>query len=115
MKCLDCWREVDIHERGQGGRKRCFECSYIHKRKNNIIKQRKKYEIKKKTSFITDQLLYSLKQQDCSVGMLCAFCNIEPNVLRSHIHKLRKRGNSIRLIEYNSHKPYVEKFYTLKA
>ena len=115
MKCLDCWREVDRNERGKGRRKRCDECSYIHKRKNNIIKQRKKYQIKKKTSFITDQLLYSLKQQDCSVSMLCAFCDIEPNVLRSHIHILRKRGNSIRMMQNNSKIPYVEKFYTLKA
>ena len=115
MKCLDCWREVDKKERGQSQRVRCFQCSDIHKRKMQKIRNQRKYRVRKKTSFITDQLLYALKQQDCSVGMLCAFCGTEPNVLKSHIHKLRKRGNSIRLIEYNSHKPYVEKFYTLKA
>ena len=115
MKCLDCWREVDKKERGQSQRVRCFQCSDIHKRKMQKIRNQRNYKIRKKTSFIIDQLLYSLKQQDCSVSMLCAFCNIEPNVLRSHIHILRKRGNSIRMIQNNSKISYVEKFYTLNA
>ena len=117
MKCLDCWREVDKNERGKGKKLRCDECKIIHRKAYNKVCRRKYYESKRphvNTKQI-EEILYLLKNQDCSVGMLAAFCGVNTKHIRTLILYLRKKGYKINMIKCSYRIPYVEKFYTLKA
>ena len=117
MKCLDCWREVDTNERGKGRRKRCDECRIKHIKTRTNLYNKKYYESKR--PFVNtkqiEEILYLLKNQDCSVGMLSAFCGVNTKHIRTLILYLRRKGYKINMIKCSYRIPYVEKFYTLKS